>query len=202
MTLGELGVERLRRSKVDDGLVTQGARGAPRPWALESNAFGVAQAGCEMSGFGGLRVTHLWAIGLLDIMGAIERSFYHCGWRWAGETHWKAIGTLAVAFFTSIAAAADFRGVGYLEAQDNASRVTAVSPDGSTVIGTSEFVYNYPGFDPPVPWSDGTPRIPLDGDGNGARQRRDWQCALVRYAGRCVAWRRRHRRNSTGLEHD
>jgi probable HAF family extracellular repeat protein len=61
---------------------------------------------------------------------------------------------LALAILAPVAAA-EFQGVGFLEAQDNTSRVSALSPDGSTVIGSSEFVYDYPGFDPPISWSDG-----------------------------------------------
>jgi probable HAF family extracellular repeat protein len=62
---------------------------------------------------------------------------------------------LASAILAPVATATEFQGIGFLEVQDNTSRVSALSPDGSTVVGSSELVYDYPGFDPPISWSDG-----------------------------------------------
>jgi probable HAF family extracellular repeat protein len=70
---------------------------------------------------------------------------------------WAATSIVAALASTICApqsAIAEFRGVGILRATDNRSHVAALSPDGSTVIGSSEFVYDYPGFDPPISWSD------------------------------------------------
>ncbi len=90
-----------------------------------------------MPSFGELRVTHLWAIGLLDIMGPKCGVFVTVMESGVVRHVWKAIGTLAVAMFTSIAAAADFRGVGYLDPQDNVSYANSLSRDGSVVGGLS-----------------------------------------------------------------
>jgi probable HAF family extracellular repeat protein len=75
------------------------------------------------------------------------------------KVSWAAIclvAALPITIGTPDSAFAEFRGVGFLGAGDNQSHVSALSPDGSTVVGSSELVYNYPGFDPPISWSDGS----------------------------------------------
>jgi hypothetical protein len=74
---------------------------------------------------------------------------------------WKPIAARAVALIAALTAsivmAADFHGLGFLDVQGNNSRTTAVSPDGSTVVGSSSYQYQVVGPDGQMfPWSNGS----------------------------------------------
>jgi probable HAF family extracellular repeat protein len=75
--------------------------------------------------------------------------------------NWKLAVALSAPFIASLTAstatAADFRGLGFLNTQDNSSRATAVSPDGSTVVGSSSYQFQLEGPDGQmIPWSNGS----------------------------------------------